>query len=358
MNNKSPNHNQSQPITALSKYLKSFLQYLQVEKGRSALTIRNYRHYLGRFIRYAQEKGVDAPGKITLDLVSDFRLYLSKLTYKGKKLNPLTQNYHLIALRSFLKFMGKKDIETLAPDKIELAKTHQPEVIFLEPEEVEKLLQAPQPITFKGLRDRAILELLFSTGLRVAELQGLDKSQINLTRGEFSVEGKGGKRRVVFLSQSARDWLSQYLARRRDNDEALFVSTNRIKNLKVKIKNKETKGSGPTPIIQSSNHPIIQSRRLSVRQIERIVKKYAVKAGLQKKVTPHTLRHSFGTDLLMSGADLRAVQALLGHASITTTQIYTHVTDTHLRDVHRAFHGRRVRQSPPEKPPERIANGT
>ena len=256
MNNKSPNHNQSQPITALSKYLKSFLQYLQVEKGRSALTIRNYRHYLGRFIRYAQEKGVDAPGKITLDLVSDFRLYLSKLTYKGKKLNPLTQNYHLIALRSFLKFMGKKDIETLAPDKIELAKTSQPEVVFLEPEEVEKLLQAPQPITFKGLRDRAILELLFSTGLRVAELQGLDKSQINLTRGEFSVEGKGGKRRVVFLSQSARDWLSQYLARRRDNDEALFVSTNRIKNSKLKIQNGGSKEPNP-PIIHSSNHLII-----------------------------------------------------------------------------------------------------
>ncbi len=357
MNNKSPNHNQSQPITALSKYLKSFLQYLQVEKGRSALTIRNYRHYLGRFIRYAQEKGVDAPGKITLDLVSDFRLYLSKLTYKGKKLNPLTQNYHLIALRSFLKFMGKKDIETLAPDKIELAKTSQPEVVFLEPEEVEKLLQAPQPITFKGLRDRAILELLFSTGLRVAELQGLDKSQINLTRGEFSVEGKGGKRRVVFLSQSARDWLSQYLARRRDNDEALFVSTNRIKNSKLKIQNGGSKEPNP-PIIHSSNHLIIRSRRLSVRQIERIVKKSAVRAGLQKKVTPHVLRHTFATDLLVSGGDIRSVQAMLGHASITTTQIYTHVTDTHLRDVHRAFHGRRMRQSPPEKPPERIANGT
>lgn len=307
----------------MKELIKQFLEYLEVEKGKAKLTLRNYAHYLKRFTDWAKSQKITNPEKITLEAVRKYRLWLNRLT---PSLAKTTQNYHIIALRSFLKYLAKRDIKSLAAEKVELAKQEEKEITFLETEELERLFSAPSTEKIIGIRDRAILEVLFSTGLRISELVNLGRDQINLKRGEFSVIGKGGKRRVVFLSPIAHHWLEEYLKRRDDKDSACFIRHGRGKEVK--------EGLGR----RAGN------LRLSARSIQRAIKKYAKKAGLVKKVSPHVLRHSFGTDLLRSGADLRAVQQLLGHASITTTQIYTHVTDTHLREVHSAFHGRMRRK--------------
>lgn len=285
-----------------------FLEYLEIERGRSELTVRNYDHYLEKFLDWAQ---IQTPRQINSDLVRRFRLYLNRYEdEKGKKMKRITQDYYVIALRGFLKYMSKQDIETLSSDKIELGKTRDREVEFLELEEVRRLLSLDFGEELQGLRDRAILELLFSTGLRVSELTSLNIENVNLKSGEFAVRGKGSKIRLVFLSDSAKIALIAYLKKRKDVLPALFASFGKNKDY----------------------------QRLTPRSVQRIVKKYAVRAGIVKKITPHTLRHSFATDLLRNGADIKSVQAMLGHSSITTTQVYTHVTDRHLREIHNRFH--------------------
>jgi site-specific recombinase XerD len=309
----------------LSSYLRPFLEYLEIEKGRSPLTIRNYDFYIQRFIAWAKDPDVDA---VDSETVRQFRLYLNRVEdpHRGT-LKKSTQNYHLIALRSFLKYLSRHDVQSLAPEKIELAKQGGREPQFLDAIDVERLLDAPTksdlPAGRHGapdilkLRDRAILELLFSTGVRVSELSNLRRDQINLDRDEFSVRGKGDKVRVVFISHQARYWLKEYLTKRTDESPFLLVRHDRA----------ASSLATPAPI--------------TPRSIERLVQHYATAAGIPKKVSPHTLRHSFATDLLMNGADIRSVQAMLGHSSITTTQVYTHVTNRQLREVHQAFHGKR-----------------
>ena len=293
-----------------------FLEYLEVEKGRSAKTARNYDHYLTRFLEFTRLKEA---ADISEEAVRKFRLHLNRLTDRhGQPLKKVTQNYHVIALRAFLKYLTKRDITSVAAEKIELGKQEEREVTFLEPHELERFLQAPAGTTIAVLRDRAILETLFSSGLRVSELCSLDRDEIDLKRGEFSVRGKGSKVRVVFLSDTARSAISHFLEKRRDADPALFIR-----------------------VPKNEKFEQYAELRLTPRSIQRIIKKYAVLAGIVgKKVSPHSLRHSFATDLLRNGADIRSVQALLGHASVTTTQIYTHVTDQHLRETHAKFHGK------------------
>lgn len=296
-----------------SDYLAEFLDYMEIEKGRSLKTIENYSLYLNRFYEYAGDIEV---GSIDIALVSKWRQWLNR--YKGidgREVSKTTQNYHLISLRSFLKYMARRDIATLAPEKIELATSKRPQVSFLDAEEVLALFEATDSSNIVGLRDRAILELLFSTGLRVSELVKLNRDSINLDKGEFSVRGKGQKDRPVYVSDSAKDSIYSYLKERHDGFEALFVQASKRKN------------SQDTTI-----------SRLTPRTIQRIVERYRTKAGITKHVTPHTLRHSFATDLLGNGADLRSVQSLLGHANIATTQIYTHVTDPQLKEIHKKFH--------------------
>lgn len=297
-----------------SKAKTDFLEYLEIEQNRSQKTIANYDHYLTRLLDYAGDisiKDIDA------ELVRKWRLWLNRLgTNSSDELQKTTQNYHLIALRSFLKFCVKREIPAMAPDKIELAKTVRKQVTFLTPEEVERMFEQAKIDTLQGLRDRAILELLFSSGLRVSELVGLDTDHINLKRREFSVRGKGQKDRPIFISESAAEWLNAYMAKRQDNVRPLFV-----------------RYSGTKKVDLSGNY-----HRLTARSVQRMVSRYALLAGITKHVSPHTLRHSFATDLLMNGADLRSVQSLLGHSNIATTQIYTHVTDPHLKAVHEKFH--------------------
>lgn len=295
-----------------------FLEYLEIEKNRSQLTIRNYDHYLEYFLNWAK---IRKPEEITSDLVRKFRLFINRQRDdKGKGLMKKTQDYYIIAIRGFLKYMAKQDIRTLASEKIELGRTEEREVEFLEPLEIKKLISVANEEGLSGLRDRAILELLFSTGLRVSELVGLNRDSVNLETGEFPVRGKGGKIRLVFVSDEAKTALIGYLKKRKDVDPALFISLR-----EAKITKKEQKEL---------------VLRLTSRSIQRIVKKYAVRAGIVKKVTPHTLRHSFATDLLFNGADIRSVQTMLGHSSITTTQIYTHITNKQLQDVHKKFHSK------------------
>lgn len=306
----------------LDKNIRGFLEYCEVERGKATKTITNYQHYLGRFLKWADKNGVKKPGDINLEKVKKYRLYLNRLHDKDDRtLKKKTQNYHVIALRAFLKYLAKQDIKSLSPEKIELAREEDRQINFLEEDELERLLSAPNNPKNKiiELRDKAILEVLFSTGLRVSELVNLNRDKINPKKKEFSVLGKGGKVRIVFLSDRAQAALNKYLSLRHDKEKAVFIRFSQAKSEKLKAK----------------------SNRLTPRTIQRLIGKYAVKAGITKKVTPHTLRHSFGTDLLRGGADLRAVQQLLGHSSITTTQIYTHVTDQHLQEVHQAFHGRR-----------------
>jgi site-specific recombinase XerD len=301
----------------LDNLLRQFLEYLEIERGRSLKTIENYEHYLRRFFQWAKINSVQ---NITADLVREYRLYLNRWhDNKGKELKKITQNYHIIALRNFLKYLAKRDISALQAEKIEVGKNPSRMVDFLDPEELERLLGAAAGNDLKTLRDRSILELLFSAGLRVSELVSLNREQVNLKNQEFSVKGKGGKIRIVFISDTAKAALENYLEKRTDVASALFIRL--PKNKKMDFKN--------------------QSNRLTPRSIQRIVKYYATKAGIVKDVHPHTLRHSFATDLLSNGADIRSVQAMLGHSSITTTQIYTHVTNQQLKEVHQAFHARR-----------------
>jgi len=301
--------------------IRDFCDYLEIEKNRSRRTRENYAFYLGRFADWSLDKGIGKPGEITLDAVRQFRLWLNRLEDEhGEPLKKNTQNYHLIALRAFLKYLSKRDIETLAAEKIELAKQPERHVEFLEVKEVERLLEAPmkaQGPDLMRLRDRAVLELLWSTGLRVSELCGLKLEDINFNRNEFSVKGKGSKYRVVFFSEDAKAWLKKYLDARKDMSPMLFVSHDRARGGRD-----ETAGLTP-------------------RTVQRLVEHYAQLAGITKRISPHTLRHSFATDLLMNGADLRSVQSLLGHASVTTTQIYTHITDAHLQEVYKAYHDKR-----------------
>lgn len=305
-------------IMLFSKAKTDFLEYLEIEQNRSQKTIANYDHYLTRLLDFAGDdlrvSGIDA------ELVRKWRLWLNRLgTNTSDELQKSTSNYHLIALRSFLKFCAKRDITALTADKIELATTRRKQVTFLSPEELARMFAQPDLATLGGLRDRAILELLFSSGLRVSELVGLDREHINLKRREFMVRGKGQKDRPIFISPDAAAWLERYLGRREDNARPLFV------RLLSKAKKPDTSGN---------------FQRLTARSVQRLVGHYALLGGITKHVSPHTLRHSFATDLLMNGADLRAVQAMLGHSNISTTQIYTHVTDPHLKAVHEKFHNR------------------
>lgn len=308
---------------------REFLEYLEIEKGAAHRTIENYEHYLSRFFEFARGRQVKNASGITDDLVREFRLWLNRQpastkVMKGKPvlietLSKKTQNYYLIALRVFLKYLGKRGIKSISADQIELAKIPERPIDLITPLELSHLLEAPNSNDLKSLRDKAILELLFSTGLRVSELCSLSRD-IGTNHEELSIRGKGGKVRVVFVSENARTALKKYLNARKDMEDGLFVQVeNEI--------SKNKKGQK-------------EIKHLTKRSIERIVKYYATKAGISKKVTPHVIRHCFATDLLSNGADIRSVQMMLGHANIGTTQIYTHITDKHLREIHKKFHNK------------------
>lgn len=311
------------PSQSLEHLKRLYLEHIEIEKGRSLKTVDNYQRYLNYFILFAKNHGnTDDPAEITEELVREYRLLLNRKSVGSRgslheTLKKRTQNYYLIALRAFLKFLAKKKVVSLSPETIELAKVPERQVDHISIEELDRLLKAPdsEKNALRKLRDKAILELLFSTGLRVSELCSLSRD-LDIGKDEFSIRGKGDKVRVVFISEAARVCVRNYLDIRKDMDDALFVQID-----KKALKDNTKRGI-----------------RLTSRSIERIVKYYAIKAGISKKVTPHVIRHSFATDLLSNGADLRSVQALLGHANITTTQIYTHVTDKHLRDIHKNFH--------------------
>lgn len=297
--------------TQLQELKTQFLEHLELEKGRSVKTVENYDRYLTRFLAHAK---ISSPGKITEQAVREFRIFLNRQPGTSSTMKLKTQNYYLIALRAFLKFLRKRGIDSLNPERIDLAKVGQRDLDLISAEELNRLINI-KGTTLQALRDRAMLELLFSTGLRVSELCSLNRD-LDLSRDEFSVRGKGEKVRVVFLSPAAKKAIKEYLDKRGDIDDALFVQMAR-------------------------NAAGKDSMRMTPRSVERLVKQYAIKAGITRKVTPHVIRHSFATDLLENGADLRSVQALLGHANITTTQVYTHVTDKHLREIHKRFHGQR-----------------
>lgn len=298
-----------------------FLEYLEIEQNKSQKTIRNYDHYLTRLIDFAGDIKI---ADITPDLVRKWRLWLNRLgTNTADEIQKNTQNYHLIALRSFLRFCAKRDIDALNADKIELAKTARKQVTHLAYDEIQQLFNSVDTTKAAGLRDRAILELLFSSGLRISELVNLDRDHINLNRKEFTVRGKGQKDRPIFISDEAAEWVQRYLDKRTDSSQALFIRYGGHKQ-------SDTSGD---------------YLRLTARSVQRMVNHYAKLAGITKQVSPHTLRHSFATDLLMNGADIRSVQAMLGHSNIATTQIYTHVTDPHLRDMHQKFHRKNPKSS-------------
>lgn len=294
---------------------RQFLEYIEIEKGRSLKTVENYDRYLSRF---ALDMQVQKVADITEDLLREFRLKLNRapgVKVRGQAAATMkknTQNYYMIALRSFLKYCRKRNIVAVAPDVIELAKTGARHLDLISVDELSRLLKAPDTATLRGMRDKALLELFFSTGLRLSELCSLNRD-LDLSKDEFSIRGKGEKVRVVFLSDDAKAAIATYLKARKDMAEPLFVNSS----------NNDTAG------------------RLTPRSIERTVKHYAIKAGISKKVTPHVLRHSFATDLLSNGADIRSVQMMLGHANIATTQVYTHITDKQLREVHKKYHSKR-----------------
>lgn len=332
---------------------REFLEYSELDKGQSGLTISGYDRYLGRFFAFLEKQKKDVilngseeskyndpidpsliaqddkiatcdselyPSDITQEVIRQYRLHVNRLKdKKGQELKSTTQNYHILAVRAFLRYLAFRGIESLSPEKVSIAKTGDREITFLESDELKSILESPDTTDLYGLRDRAIMETLFSTGLRVSELAALSTDQLNFDRGEIAVLGKGRKMRVVFLSEGAIDWLYQYLMNRGVNAGG---------------------GSEGQPVFISQ-----KNTRLSVRAIEKVLEKYSRKAGMIKKVSPHTLRHSFATDLLISGADVRSVQSLLGHSSITTTQVYTHVTDQHLHDVHQKFHGKTMEKN-------------
>lgn len=302
----------------IEKIKREFLEYIEIEKGNSLKTVENYERYLNRFMEFSK---VENPKDISDDIVREFRLYLNrqfgiqKIGGKKDTLKKNTQNYYLIALRVFLKYLMKRGVASLSPERIELAKIKERSLDLISVEELNRLLNAPEGNGLKALRDRAILELFFSTGLRVSELCSLNRD-LDLSKDEFSVRGKGEKIRVVFLSDSAKAAVRAYLEKRPDMDEALFTQTSRRKGENDEL-------------------------RLTSRSVERIVRHYAIKAGISRKVTPHVIRHSFATDLLSNGADIRSVQMMLGHSNIATTQIYTHVTDKQLKEIHKNFHTKR-----------------
>ena len=315
-------------MASLKQLKQQFLEYIEIERGRSLKTVENYDHYLSRFLEFTKN---DNPGNITDQSVREFRLWLNRQTTGDKRkpndtLSRKTQNYYLIALRAFLKYLARQEVKSLPAERIELAKVGERSLDLITETELNRLLDSPKGSDLKDLRDRAILELLFSTGLRVSELSSLT-ADIDLSSDELSVRGKGGKVRVVFLSDTAKKAVREYLTKRKDFNEALFVQV----GVEVR-KNKEDKSN--------KNKNTLVTGALTKRSIERIVKQRAIKAGISKKVTPHTIRHLFATGLLSNGADIRSVQAMLGHSSIITTQIYTHVTDKHLRDTHKKFHKR------------------
>jgi site-specific recombinase XerD len=303
---------------SLSELIDQFLEYLQVERNCSLLTIRDYRHYLSTFLNWFVGSYPNlSVHDINLDIVRKYRLYLSnRVDHQGHALKKTTQSYYVIALRSFLRYLIKNDIKTLEPSKIDLPKTESRSLKFLEREQIDRLVTMPDTSKEEGMRDRAILEILFSTGLRVSELVRLNHSEINIERREFGVIGKGGRARIVFLSDRAAEWLRRYLTMRKDSFRPAFI-----------------RYSGR--VIEEDYG---EKMRLTARSVERIVKKYVRQARLPIDATVHTLRHSFATDLLRNGADLRSVQEMLGHKNIATTQIYTHVTNKQLREVHKNFH--------------------
>lgn len=315
----------------LAQLIEDFLQHLEIEKNCSPLTIRDYRHYLTRFSAWLSASAL--PGRdgsstlpdlsvknIDLETMKRYRVYMAHYSDEGgRTLSRSTQAYHVIALRSFLRWLIKNDYETLSPDKIDLPKGESRSLKFLDQEQLSLLLNQPDWNTIHGLRDRTILEVLFSTGLRVSELVKLDRDTVNLERREFGIIGKGGKARVVFLSQEAVGWLGRYFASREDHYKPVFIR--HLKKLDPAV--------------------LDEKMRLTVRTIQRIVEKYVRKAHLPVKITPHGLRHTFATDLLIAGADIRSVQEMLGHKNIATTQIYTHVTNKQLKKIHEEFHGRK-----------------
>jgi site-specific recombinase XerD len=308
-------------MNSINKLKNEFLEYLEIEKGRSLKTVENYDRYLRLFLEFSHAKNTQ---DVSDETVRQYRLWLNRrVAENGQPLKKITQNYYLIALRSFLKYLGRRGIPCLAPERIELAKVGGRELELISSGELDRLLNSPTGNDEKVLRDKAILELLFSTGLRVSELCNLDRDSINLSRDEFTVRGKGEKVRLVFLSDRAREAIKVYLTKRdsvgqkvnqvADTSDALFVGL--------------------------SNRG--RSDRLTPRSVERMVKYYTIKSGISKKVTPHTIRHGFATDLLQNGADIRSVQIMLGHANVSTTQIYTHITDKQLRDIHKNFHDKK-----------------
>ncbi|OGF99169.1 hypothetical protein A2Y99_05000 [Candidatus Gottesmanbacteria bacterium RBG_13_37_7] len=305
----------------LKDAIMSFLEYLELEKNTSKLTVRNYRHYLNRFCLFCLSRvpPVKDTASITSDLVRSYRLFLTRYSDKNNlTLKRITQNYHLIALRALLRYLIRHDITVLSPEKVELGKAESRSLKFLDRSQVQRLLNMPEISTPQGLRDKAVMEVLFSTGLRVSELVKLNRESINLEQKEFGVIGKGGRHRVVFLSEGACYWLDKYLKDRKDNFKPLFIRYAGKKN-----KGEDRFGEG---------------FRLNPRTIQRILEKYVLKARIPVKITPHGLRHSFATDLLSAGADLRSIQEMLGHKNISTTQIYTHLTNPQLREIHHKFH--------------------
>lgn len=301
----------------LSTLKREFLEYIEIEKGRSLKTVENYDRYLTLFLEFVK---TESPDDITADKIREYRLWLNRRVSgnnqkTGDTLSKKTQNYYLIALRAFLKYLARQEIKSLPAERIELAKTSERSLDLITSNELQSLMNAPKGEDIKSRRDKAILELLFSTGLRVSELCAL-KRDIDLKSDHISIRGKGGKVRVVFLSDDSKKYVKDYLDARKDMEDALFVKVST-----------EMRAAPVGPLTR--------------RSVERIVKHYAIKSGISKKVTPHVIRHCFATDLLENGADLRSVQALLGHASISTTQVYTHVTDRHLRDIHKKFHKKR-----------------
>jgi site-specific recombinase XerD len=310
-------------MSSLKQLKTQFLEYIEIEKGRALKTVENYDHYLTRFLEFIKN---DNPEKIDDATVREFRLWLNRQSTgnnraTGNTLSKKTQNYYLIAVRAFLKYLARQDVKTMSPERIELAKVGERSLDLITPTELSRLLDSPLGSDLKNLRDKAILELLFSTGLRVSELCSLT-ADIDLHSDELSIRGKGGKVRVVFLSDEAKKAVKKYLATRKDMSDALFIQISTRK------------------AIEDPTKSIGFVKPLTRRSVERIVKQHATKAGISKKVTPHVMRHMFATDLLSNGADLRSVQAMLGHANINTTQIYTHVTDKHLRDIHKKYHNK------------------
>ncbi len=297
-------------------YITEFLEHAEINKNQSIKTIINYQHYLMRFVDFA---GLLKPHEITLPIVQKYRLYLNRINDKhGLPLGKKTQSYHIIALRAFLKYLLKMDIPTLTPEKIDVGKLEQRSVEFLQIEEVSALIDAIDNTKKSGARDLAMIELLYSTGLRVSELVNLDRDRVDLVRREFMVRGKGSKTRIVFVSERAASVVAEYLATRNDTWKPLFISYSRPRNQGIK---------------STGEH-----KRITPLTVQNTIKALALKAGIVKHVTPHTLRHSFATNLLQNGADLRSVQELLGHASITTTQVYTHLTNKRLREIHEKYH--------------------